>query len=147
MRSAKLIFSLSKKLWTEKYPSSRFNHLSITYASINPLNNGISKFTCTLKGVSWSLDEDPSLVGSRRRICAKLSIILFLCCARDSSSNNLKGHTAPLTFLSSPKSCCQDRCNRSCKGSTGSISNFLYPDLVGDMHEEEYITLIPLVQI
>jgi hypothetical protein len=41
LRSEKVIFSLSKKLWTEKYPLSRFNHLSTTYASINPSNNGI----------------------------------------------------------------------------------------------------------
>jgi hypothetical protein len=34
LRSAKVIFSLFEKLWTEKYPSSRFNHLSTTFASI-----------------------------------------------------------------------------------------------------------------
>jgi hypothetical protein len=65
LRSAKVIFSLSVKLWIEKYPSSKFNHLSITSASISSSNNGISKFTCTLKGVAWPLDEDASHVGSR----------------------------------------------------------------------------------
>jgi hypothetical protein len=63
-RSAKLIFSLSEKLWTENYPSGRFNHLSTSSASISPSNNGISKFICTLKGVAWPLYEDVSLVGS-----------------------------------------------------------------------------------
>jgi hypothetical protein len=58
-----VIFSLSKKLWTEKYPSNRFNHLSIASESISPSNNGISKFTYTLKGVAWPLDEDASPVG------------------------------------------------------------------------------------
>jgi hypothetical protein len=34
LRSAKVIVSLFEKLWIEKYPSSRFNHLSTTSASI-----------------------------------------------------------------------------------------------------------------
>jgi len=37
----------------------------------------------------------------------------------------------------------------SCKGSTSSIPNSLYPDLVGDMQrkkEKEKIALIPLTQ-
>ena len=50
-----------------------------TSTSISPSNNGISKFTCTLKGVAWLLREDVSPIGSRRRSCANLSIILFLC--------------------------------------------------------------------
>jgi hypothetical protein len=132
-----VIFSLSEKLWTEKYPSSRFNHLSTTSASISPSNNGISKFTCTLKGVAWPLDEDASPVGSRRRICVKLSIISFLCHARASSSNILIGSPAPSSFFSSPMGCCRARRDRSCNGSIGSSPNFLYPDLVGDMHEEK----------
>jgi hypothetical protein len=62
--SGKIIFSLSEKLLTENYPLRRFIHLSTTYASINPSNNGISKFTFTLKGVTWLLDEDESPVES-----------------------------------------------------------------------------------
>jgi hypothetical protein len=138
LRSEKVIFSLSEKLWTEKYPSSRFNHLSTTSASISPSNNGISKFTCALKGVAWFLDEDVSHVGSHRRICVNFSIIPFLCRTRDSSSNILKGSLAPSSFFSSPMGCCWARHDRSYKGSTGSSPNFLYPDLVGDMHEEQY---------
>jgi hypothetical protein len=80
LRSEKVIFSLSKKLWTEKYPSRRFNHLSTTSASISPSNNGISKFTCTLKGVAWPLDEDASPVGSRRRICKIVHHFIPLSC-------------------------------------------------------------------
>jgi hypothetical protein len=90
LRSEKVNFSLSKKLWIEKYPLSRFNHFSTASASINPSNNGISKFNYTLKGVEWPLDEDASPVGILPRICAKLSIISFICHARDSSSNILK---------------------------------------------------------
>jgi hypothetical protein len=45
-----------------------------------------------LKGVAWLLDEDASHVGSRRRICAKLFIISFLLCIKDSSSKILKGY-------------------------------------------------------
>jgi hypothetical protein len=132
-----VIFSISKKLWTEKYPSSIFNHLSTKSASISPSNNGISKFTCTLKGVAWSLDEDVSLVGSRRRIYAKLSIILFLFRTRASSRNILIGSPSPSSFVSSPMGCCQARRDRSGNGSIGSRPNFLYPDLIGDMHEEK----------
>jgi hypothetical protein len=64
LEECKSNISLTEKLWTEKYSSSIFIHLSTTYASNSPSNNGISKFTCTLKGVSWSLDEDVSSVGS-----------------------------------------------------------------------------------
>jgi len=99
LRSEKVIFSLSKKLWTKKYPSSRFNHLSTTSASISPSNNGISKFHYTLKGVAWPPDEDASPVGNRRKIYAKLSIILFLCHVRASSSNILIRSLAPSSFL------------------------------------------------
>jgi hypothetical protein len=137
LRSAKVIFSRSEKLWTEKYPSSRFNHLSTTSASINPSNNGISKFTYTLKGITWSLDEDASPVGSCRRICAKLSIISFLCRVRASSSNILIGSPAPSSFFSSPMGFCRAWRDRSCNGSIGSSHNFLYPNLVGDMHKEK----------
>jgi hypothetical protein len=97
-----VIFSLSEKLWTEKYPSSRFNHLSTTFASISPSNNGISKFASTLKGVAWPLDEDASPVGNHRRICGKFSIILFIFCVRASSRNILIGSPAPSYLFSSP---------------------------------------------
>jgi hypothetical protein len=53
------------KIVDEKYPLRRFNHLSTTSTSISPSNNEISKFTCTLKGVAWLLDEYSSLVGNR----------------------------------------------------------------------------------
>jgi hypothetical protein len=137
LRSEKVIFSLSEKLWTEKYSSSRFNHLSTTSTSISPSNNGISKFSCTLNGFAWTFYEDVSHVASHRRICAKLSIILFLCLTRDSSSKNLKGSPAPSSFFSSPMSFFQARCDQSCKGSIGSSPNFLYLDLVEDMHKEK----------
>jgi hypothetical protein len=68
LRSEKVIFSLFKKLWTEKYPSSRFNHLSTTYASIRTSNIGISNLIFTLKGVAPPLEEDVSPVGTHRRI-------------------------------------------------------------------------------
>jgi hypothetical protein len=95
------------KLWTKKHSLSIFNHLSTTSTSISPSNNGISKFTCTLKGVAWPLEEDVSPVGSRIRIYAKLSIIVFLYCTRASSSNILKGFPAPSYFFSSPMGCCR----------------------------------------
>jgi len=107
------------KLWTKKYPSSRFNHLSTTSASIGPSYNGISKFTCTLKGVAWPLDEGASLVGSCRRICANLSIISFLFHARVSSSNILKGSLAPPSFFSYPMGCCRARCGQYYNNSIG----------------------------
>ena len=138
------MFSLSKNLWTEKYHSSRFNHLSTTSAFINPSNNGISKFTCTLKGFAWPLDEDVFHVGSRQRICTKLSIISFLCHARDSSRNILKASPTPSYLFSSPMDFFWARRGRSCKGSIGSSPNFLYPDLVGDMHEEKKMKSRPL---
>lgn len=144
MRSEKVIFSLSKKLWTKKYPSSIFNHLSTEFASISPSNNGISKFTCTLKGVAWPLDEDASPMGNHRRVCTKLSIILFLCCVMDSSRNILIGAPAPSYCFSSPMGFCQALCDRSGNGSIGSSPNFLYPDLVGDMHEEKWMKRRPL---
>jgi hypothetical protein len=151
LRSAKVIFSLSEKLWTKKYPLRRFNHLSTTSASISPSNNGISKFTCTLKGVAWPLDEDASPVGNRQRICAKLSIILFLCRARASSSNILKGSPAPSSFFSSPMGCCWARHNRSCKGIDWFESQLLVPrSCRGHARRkinEEQTTLIPLIRI
>ena len=150
LRSAKVIFSLSKKLWTEKYPSSRFNHLSTTSASISPSNNGISNFTCTLKGVSWPLDEDASPVGSHQRIYSKLSIISFLCRARASSSNILMGSPAPSSIFSSAMRGGLVRRGRPSSSWTSSRPNSLYPDLVGDMHGEitkEQIALIPLIRI
>jgi hypothetical protein len=50
LSSINVIISLLEKLWIEKYPSSRFEHLSTTFASILPSNIGISKLICTLKG-------------------------------------------------------------------------------------------------
>ena len=132
-----MIFFGLEKLWTEKYPSRRFNHLSTTSASISSSNNGISKFTYTLKEVAWPPDEDASPMGNRRRIYAKFSIILFLCRSRASSSNILIGSPAPSSFFSSPMGCFHARCYRSCNDSIGSSPNFLYPDLVEDMHEEK----------
>jgi hypothetical protein len=101
-----VIFSLSEKLWTEKYPSRRFNHLSTTSTSISPSNNGISKFTCTLKGVAWPLHEYASHVGTCRRIYVKLSIISFLCRARYLLNNILIGSIAPSSLFSSPMGFC-----------------------------------------
>ena len=135
--SAKVIFSLSKKLWTEKYPSRRFNHLSTTSASISPSNNGISKLTYTLKGIACSLDEDASPVSNHQRICMKLSIISFLCHARTSLSNILIGYPAPSCLFLSPMGCCRVQHGRSSNESIGSSPNFFYPNLVGDMHEEK----------
>jgi hypothetical protein len=93
-------FSLFKKLWTEKYPSSRFNHLSKEYLSILPSNIGTSNLICTLKGATPPLEEDVSLVGSHRRICTKLSIISFLCCVRDSSRKFYKGSHVLFLYFS-----------------------------------------------
>ena len=73
LRIMNVIFSLSKKLWIEKYPYKRFNHLSTTSTSIWPSNIGISKLICTLKGAVPLLEVDASLVGSRQRICANPS--------------------------------------------------------------------------
>jgi hypothetical protein len=124
LRSAKVIFSLSKKLWTEIYPSSIFNHLPTTSASVIPSNNGISKIACTLKGVSWILDEYASLVGSHRRICMNLSIISFLCRTRDSSRKILIGFPYPSSFFSSPMGCCQAQCDRYFNGLISSSPSF-----------------------
>jgi hypothetical protein len=126
-----------EKIVDRKYPSSRFNHLSTPFASISTSNNGISKFTCTLKGVSWPLDEHASPVGNRRKICAKLSIISFLCHTSSSSSNILKGSHTPSSFFSSPMGCFRVWCGRACNGSIGSSPSFLYQDLVGDIQEEK----------
>jgi hypothetical protein len=120
----------------KKYHSSIFNHLSTTSAAIRPSNIGILNLICTLKGAMPPLEEDVLSVGSHRRIYAKLSIISFFFCARDSSNNNLKGHAIP-SYLFSP----------SMEGilgmreivssiETSSRPNSLYLDLVGDMHEE-----------
>jgi hypothetical protein len=87
-----------------------------------------------LEGVSPLLEEDVSRVGSRQRICVKLSIISFLCCVRDSSSNILKGPLVP-SYLFSPTM--RGRFGvRDIFYSIETISrrNSLYPDLIGDMH-------------
>jgi hypothetical protein len=83
------------KIVDRKIPFEEIHPFIYNIASIIPSNNGISKFTCTLKGVAWPLDEDASPVGSHRRIYAKLSIISFLCRARASSRIFLKGSPAP----------------------------------------------------
>jgi len=134
LRSAKVIFSLFEKLWTEKYPSSRFNYFSTTSPSIWPSNIGISKFICTLKRAVPLLEEDASPVGSCRRICEKLSIILFLYCMRSSSINRLKGSPILSSFFSPSM---RDRLGvREIFSSreTSSRPKSLYSDLVGDMH-------------
>ena len=108
LRSEKVIFSLLEKSCTEKYPFDRFNHLSTTFACTKTFNMGISKLTCTLKGVAppeWLLGEDASPMGSRRRIWAKLSIIISLYHSRASSSNILKGSLAPSSLFSSAMGC------------------------------------------
>jgi hypothetical protein len=144
-------FSLSKKLWTKKYPSRRFNHLSTTSTSIWPSNKGISKLTCTLKGEAppkWLIDEDVFLVGIHQRICAKLSIISFLCHTRASLRNSVKGSPAPSSLFSSSMGGFHDRWGRSYKGSTTSSPNFLYPNLIGYIHMEknkENTSMIPLI--
>jgi hypothetical protein len=137
LRSEKEIFSLSKKLWAKIYPSSRFNHLSTTFTSTIPSKFGISKFTCTLKGVAWTFDEDASPMGNHQSICVNLSIILFLCRMRASSRNILIRSPSSSSLFSSPIGCFRARHNRSCNDLIGSSPNFLYPDLVEDMHEEK----------
>ena len=134
LRSAKVIFSLFKNLWTEKYPSSRFNHLSIASASIWPSNIGISKFICTWKGGAPSLEEDVLPVGSHQRICVKISIISFLCCVRDSSRNILKGSLVLSSFFSPSMEIFLGVREQFSSRETSSRPNSLYPDLVGDMH-------------
>jgi hypothetical protein len=99
LRRTNVIFSLSEKLWTKKYSSIKFNHLSTTSASIWPSNIEISKFIFTLKRLAPSIEMDVSLVGSHRRICAKSSIISFLCSSRDSSRNILKGYFVPSSLF------------------------------------------------
>ena len=141
---------MSKKLWTEKYPSRKFNQLSRASASILPSNKGISKLTYTLKGVA-SLDrllvQDALAVASiRRRIWVKLSIISFLCRSRASSSSDLIGSLAPSFLFSFAMGGSLGR--REWLSETSSRLNSLYPDLVGDMHWEtikENISMIPLI--
>jgi hypothetical protein len=53
-----------------------------------------------LEGGAPPFEEDVSHVGSHRRICAKLSIISFLCCVRDSLSNILTGYPVPSSLFS-----------------------------------------------
>jgi len=149
-----MIFYVLEKLWIEKYPSSKFNHISTTSPSICPSNKGISKLTCTLKGVAppkWLLDDDPSVyVDIHRRIWMKLSKILFLCRARASLSNLLMRSPAPSFVFSSAMGGGLIRRGRSSSSWTSSRPNCLYPNLFGDMHGEitkEKICLIPLIRI
>jgi hypothetical protein len=137
LRSEKVIFSLSKNLRPEKYPVRRFNHFSTTSTYINPSNKGISKFTCTLKGAAWSLDEDSSPMGNRQRIYTKFSIISFLCCTRDSLRNILKGYPTPSYLFASPMGFCWAQHERYTNGLIGLSTNFLYLDHVEDMHEKK----------
>jgi hypothetical protein len=65
------------------------------------------------------------------------SIILFFFRARDSSRNILIGYPTPSSFFLSTMGCFWARCDQSGNGSMGSSPNFLYQDLVGDMHEEK----------
>jgi hypothetical protein len=87
-----------------------------------------------LEGVVPPFEEDVSHVGSRRRICAKLSIISFLCCVRDSSSNILKGSHVPSSFFSPAMRGLLGMREIFSSRETSSRPNSLYPDLVGDMH-------------
>jgi hypothetical protein len=55
----------------------------------------------TYPTVAPPFEDNVLSVGSRRRICAKISIISFLCCMRASSINNFKGSLVPSSFFSS----------------------------------------------
>ena len=134
LRSAKLIFSLFEKLWTEKYPSSKFNHLYISYSSIWPSNIGISKFIYTLKGAAPPFEEDASPFGSRRRICMKLSIISFLCCMRAFSINSLKGSSVPSYLFFPTMGGHLGMREIISSRETSSRPNSFYSDLIRDMH-------------
>jgi hypothetical protein len=95
------LFSI-QKLWTEKYPSSRFNHLSTDICVYLTFKYRNIKFYLYLEGGRTSVRRRcVALVGSRRRICVKLSIISFLCCMRIPQSNSLKGSPVP-SYLFSP---------------------------------------------
>ena len=82
----------------------------------------------------WNIEEDASPVGSRRRICAKLSIISFLCCVRASSINSLKGSPVPSSFFSPAMGGRLGVRELLSSRETSSRPNSLYSDLVGDMH-------------
>jgi hypothetical protein len=74
------------------------------------------------------------LVGIRRRICMKLSIISFLCCGRASSINSLKGSLVPSSLFSPAMRGCLGMRDLFSSRETSSRPNSLYSDLVGDMH-------------
>jgi hypothetical protein len=79
------------------------------------------------------LEEDASHVGSRRRICTKLSIILFLCCMRYYLSNILKGSLVlPYLFSPSMRGILGMRYLLASR-ETSSRPNYLYPYLIRDM--------------
>ena len=102
LRSEKVIFSSLEKPWIKKYHSRICNHLSMPFTFILPSIIGISKLTCTLKGVTlieWLLEVDVLHVASLQRIWAKLSIIMFLYHSRASSSNYLKESSSPHLFF------------------------------------------------
>ena len=122
-------------------------------ASIWPSNVGISKLTCTLKGVAppeWWLGEDVSLVGSRLRIWENLSIVSLYFHMRYSLRNSLMRSPTPLSFFSFVIGVHQGQWGWSFKGSSSLIPNSLYPDLNEDKHRKTNkvkIIMIPLIHI
>jgi hypothetical protein len=85
-------------------------------------------------GVAPSLEEDASSVGRCQRICAKLSIISFLCCMKASSINNLKGSLVLSSFFSSTMRGHLGVRELLSSRETSSRPNSLYSDLIGDIH-------------
>ena len=66
------------------------------------------------------------------------------------SSNIFEGSPTPSSLFSSTMGGLLGLQGSSCKGSTSSSPNSLYPDLVGDMQrktEKKQTALIPLIQI
>jgi hypothetical protein len=114
-----------------------FIYVSSFFIPFHLEDHGISSFTYTLKGIAWLPDEDASPVRSRQRICKNLSIISFLCHVGDSSSNILIGYPALSSLFSSSMGFFWVRHDRFGNCLIGLCPNFLYPDLVGDMHEQK----------
>ena len=134
LRRKNIIFSLFEKLWTEKYSSTRFNHLSATSVSIRPSNMGISMLIYTLKGAAPMFEEYASFDGNHQRISAKLSIIPFLLFSGTSSSNIFKGHLVLSSFISPTMRGLSGVWDIFSSREASSTPNSLYPDLVGDTH-------------
>ena len=114
----------------------------------------MSKLTCTLNRfapLKGLLVEGASItVSIRRSIWKKLSIIVFLYCMRDSSRNDLIEYLT----LSSPFYLAMGGCLgwREWYSPSDTISrpNYLYPDLVVNIHREtikEHIVLTLLILI